>query len=298
MAKTWPDYMGTYKAIVLEWGVNKTRKAGLPQFMIRVTLTDYFDSKEGEWYDVSDNHWTMNAYLCLYGREGGAEGGEIVETLNHTQVCKVFDWDGCGFGSLIEPGKYDGKVIQVRIEENTGEGAKTPVQISWIDVEDTDPNSGLQKLDPAQIKTLEEEFAYLWKNKKPAPAAVSAKKPATKVEVKKVEPPTDTKEDKKKALLEKSKRLRKETVKSEPPPPKDKKKAEPLEDTPIPADYGKRQAWSDIIDLRDKNCTDGQQKAAWEAAVAEFAPNGDEDELDATGWWYVKESVLSDVGQF
>jgi len=332
MAKSWPDYMGTYKGIVLEWGIGKSSKKGLPQFNVRVFLTDYYDQKEGEWMDVSDNNWTINAYLVLYGREGGAENGEIAPTLNHQQVCSVFGWDGCGFEYLTTPGRFADKVIQVRIEENTVENAKTPCQISWIDTEDSDPNAGLRCLDSGQVKALETEFSHLWKGKK-APPAVSAKKPpatvpATKkappqtaaVKNKSVEPVTDdtpaddendpTQSDaaRKKAILEKGKRLRAKANEKSPEPPAKAKKNEPAkkadvvpdqaEEVTVPDDYGKKAAWNDIIDLRDQNCTDQQQKDAWDAAIAEVAPDGDEDKLDAAGWWKVKDQVVAEIGQF
>ena len=292
MVKSWPDYMGTYKAIVVEHGIKKTAKAGLPQFVIRVVLSEYYDPKQDEWFDVSDNNWVMNAYLTLYGREGGQEDSEIIETLNHQQVCKVFDWDGCGFEYLTTPEKFSGKVIQVRVAENTYEGAKAPVQIEWIDTEDADPNSGLQCLDSGQVKALEVEFAHLWKNKKAIPPAASAKK----VLLLKKQPPAETKEDRKKNLLEKSKRLRKEAMKA--PPKKKEPPAKKTEESPVPVNYSKKQAWSDIIELRAEECTDDQQKAAWDAAIAETAPDGDEDKLDAAGWWAVKEAVIADIGQF
>jgi hypothetical protein len=289
--------MGTYKGIVLSYGIGKTAKLGMPQFIVSVALTDYYDPKEGEWFDVSENHWSVNAYLALYGRKDSAEDGEIAETLNHQQVCKVFDWDGCGFEYLTTPGRFADKIIQIRISENTYENAKCPIQIDWIDTEDADPVAGLQVLDSGQVKALETEFAHLWKAKKKVAAASAPKKKAPEPEP---EPPAESKEDKKKALLEKSKRLRKEAATE--PPAKGKAKTDPPakegEESPVPKNYGKKQAWNDIIDLRAEECTDEQQKSAWDAAIAETAPDGDEDKLDAAGWWAVKEQVVGEIGQF
>ena len=311
MAKQWPDYMGTYKGMVLEYGLTKTQK-GLPQFVVKLFLTEYYDQKESQWYDVSDNNWSVAAYLCLYGRKDSKADGELVCTLNHTQVCKVFDWDGCGFTHLTTPGTFDGKVVQVRISENTYEGAKTPIQVDWIDTEGADPTNQLKTLDPTEVKKLEAEFASLFPKKvMKAASAPKAAAPTAKKTVKaaaKTEPPAApanpdpapaeeapaplTPEQKRQALLEKSKRLLAANKKAETPKPatpvKAPTKAQPEKaaetaktvEPAIPDGYYKRQAWTDVCDLKSADCTDDTLNAAWEAAVAETAEGGDEVNLD------------------
>jgi hypothetical protein len=312
MAKQWPDYMGVYKGLVVESTVGKSTK-GFPQFVIRVALTDYYDPKESKWFDVGDNGWTMNAYLCLYGRKPGVDpaatiqADDIEPNLNHQQVCKVFGWDGCGFGHLVNT-DFTGKIIQVRVEPNDYDGAKAPCQICWVDVEDADPNSGLKKIDAKGLKDLETEFASLWGNqggKKAATAAKPAAKKTAAPAAKKTEEEPPTKEDKKKTLQERSERLRKENAKAAAIPtlpPKKAKKA-PVEETSkeedaVPEGYDKKQAWCTCLELKSPHCTDEQLQASWEAAIAEIAPEGDEDNLDAAGWWAVKERVLADIGMF
>jgi hypothetical protein len=271
--------MGTYKAIVLEAVLQKTKTSGMPQFVTRVFLTEYYDKKEQQWFDVSDNNWSLNGYFCLYGRKDSQPNGEIVPTLNHTQVCKVFGWNGIGFSYLTQT-DFNGKTVQVRIAENTGENAKSPVQIAWIDTEDADPNQGLQKLDEKGVKDLEGEFASLWAGKAPkAPVASAPKaaKPAAKPPVApKTEtrppatpapepdtPPANDKDAKKKALLEKSKRLRKEAEKAPPAKPPASQPPSPAQDiVPVPSGYDKRQAWCDIVELKDEACSDDQLNAS------------------------------------
>ena len=238
MGKTYPDYMGTYKALVLDGALQE--KNGMPWFVVRVALSEYFDQKEGEWMDVSDNNWAMNAYFALYGRKGGEEGGEIVATLNHQQLCKVFGWDGCGLDYLAGT-DFSGKTVQVRVVENTYEKAKTPVTIEWIDVEDADPNSGLQKLDPAKVKELSAKFQHLWA-KKTKPVVTAAPKPAAKPAPTVADPPNDPEEimpdpaDKKQKMLEKSKRIReaaKPSAVKPKAPPVVKPKAPPAAAAPL-----------------------------------------------------------------
>jgi hypothetical protein len=340
--KAFPDYTGRYKGMVMEWGITKS-KAGLPQFTLRVYLTEYYDVKEKQWYDVGDNNWSMVTFMSLYGRKDSKPDGELITTLNHQQVCEVFSWDGCGFTYLTTPGTFEGKIIQVQIDANDPEyAAKNPVQITWIYPEDADPTGKLRTLEAKDVKELEAEFASMWMGKKavkavsaPATAAPKAAPKATpKATLKPAAKPTtpapaaapvpapeataaDDAAAKKAALLAKSKRLMATNKKAETPAPKvtakpPVKKAE-LKPTPelvaepeetaaetetsgIPDDYNKRQAWLDICDLKSPDCVDETLNAAWEAAIAEVAPDGDEDKLDAAGWFAVKDKVLAEVG--
>lgn len=298
---TKPDYVGTYKGLVLDTTLSKTKK-GFPQFNVKVLLTEYWDQKEQEWFDVSDNKWVMTGYFNLYYRDGAdenGEGGTVIETLNHRQICDVFGWDGRGFVYLVSTDFSDGMEVLVRTEEEEYNG-KTSMRVKWIDKADADPNGGLKGIDVNEAKELEKEFEHLWaSSKKPAKAA-SAKK-AKKSEPK-PEPESDedhsemTKEDRKKALLAKSKRLKDEANKQKEPPTKKSKDPEP--ETDVPDGYNKKRAWSDLIDIKDDDCDDETLKATWDAAIAEIADDGDEDNLDAEGWWAVKEQVAGEVGAF
>jgi len=298
----YPDRFGTFKATVLATALQKAKKSGMPQFVVRVSMSEYFDQKEGEWFDVSDNNWQMNTYMSLYGRKDSAEDGELVTTMNHQQVCKVFGWDGCGFTHLVA-NDFAGKIVQVRVEPNDPAYAeKNPVQITWIDTEDADPNQGLQKLAPEEVKKLEVQFAAMWKKVTPT---VSAPRAAPKP----VDPPNDPeailpvgKADKKAAMLAKSQRIKDAgktaAVKNAPvaAPPAKKAPVAKAEDTGAPKGYGKKEAWSDVVEMKHPDVTDEQVNASWEVAIAELAPDADEDNLDSNGWFAVKEATLNDVG--
>lgn len=312
MAKQYPDYMGSYKAVVVETGVGET-KSGYPQFIVKTLLTAYFDQKENEWFDVSDNGWSMTAYLNLIGRKGGAEDGEPVRTLNFAQVMSVFEWDGAGLGYL-QSTDFKGKEIQVRVAPNTGEGAKTPCQIAWIDIAGADPNNTLRSLDEDKVKALESKFSGLWESRKITPATAkkttkSAKKaPPTPPSAEPEHPTPKTDAERKAEILAKGKRLlAKNKAEAAPPAPTAKgKKAPPeppaeKEEAPaddIPPEYGKKDAWNDVIDCKAEECTDEQLMSAWKQAILDIAPDGDEDELDNAGWFAVKEQVLAEIGKF
>jgi hypothetical protein len=320
MAKNLPEYMGVYKAMILSNTVEATKKSKLPQLKLRVLLTEYYDETEGEWLDVSDDKLVMAAFLVLYDREDN-------ETLNHAQVCKVFDWDGCGFDVLC--GDLEGHELQVRVKENA-DNEKYPVEISWIDEIDADPQGGFKKLDADGINDLNSQFSHLFKKKKAgakkkvasakpsankATAAAKKKAAATAEETGEAEEEhVPTAAEKKAALLAKSRRLKKEQEKeraaneakedSGPPPAKKKKaaagakkKAAPADGDVMPDDFDKRAAWFTITENRDPECNDDQMKAEWDAAIEEIAPEGDEDLLDAEGWWKIKIAVLANIGK-
>lgn len=325
MAKNLPEFLGTYKAMVLGTIVEPSNKAKIPTMKIRVCLLEYYSEADDEWLSVEEEHWVMTAFLTLYSKEKEP-------SLNHQQVCKVFDWDGCGFAPLCDPA-LEGKTIQVRIKDSENE--KFPLEISWIDTEDADPKGGFKKLTADEIKALDSEFADFL-DKKPAKAATTKGKTATSAKSKlaaakakaaaakakvetpepedggeepeaEVEPePEMTPEQKKKALLAKSQRLRKkqesdrEAAASAGPPTKAPKKAkgrviEAGED--MPEDFNKKDAWYTVTALRDDACDDDMQAAEWQAAIEDIAPDGDEDNLDAEGWWAVKQRVLENIGK-
>lgn len=316
MAKGLPEFTGTYKAMILSNVVEPSNKAKIPTLKLQVYLLEFYDVKEDEWINVEEEHWTMAAYLTLFSKEGD-------ETLNHQQAVKVFDWDGCGFGALCSP-DIEGKFVQIRIKESANE--KFPMEISWIDTEDTDPKGGFKRATAEDIANLDKQFSHLLRSGKGS-KGVSAKSngPARGSKKTKTEEPAETDaeeqpaeteagsdmsaDDKKKALLAKSRRLRKEQEQerrnkangSGPPKKlaaKGKKntKGRVITGDEMPDDFGKKDAWYTITDLRDAACDDDLQATEWSAAIEDIAENGDEDKLDASGWWTVKNRVLANIG--
>lgn len=324
MAKNLPEFTGTYKAMVLSNTVEPSSKAKIPTLQLRVLLTEYYDEGEGEWIDVEAEHWTMTAFLVLYSKER-------TPSLNHQQVCSTFGWDGCGFDLLCGP-DLEGMTIQVRVKDSDSE--KYPVEISWINAENADPSGGFKKKTAEEIKELNTQFKdFLDKKpvkvasaKKSGKAAASTLKgkaaakakaeasteaePEASNDEQEVEAPEEPKAmtatEKKAALLAKSKRLRKQqedqrAKESEDAPPSKSKKSskgrviEAGED--MPDDFNKKDAWFTVTALRDEDCDDDMQTAEWQNAIEEIAPDADEDQLDAEGWWNVKKTVLANIGK-
>ena len=308
MANT-PDFTGVYKAVVTDHKLGKS-KGGYPQVIQKYALLEYFDQKDGEWLDVEDNKWSMVGYFCLVGMKDG----ERVKTLNHTQICDVYDWDGCGLAFVRDDQNFVGQVVQVRIDEDNYEHAKSPFCVGWINKEDADPNPGLRGVSDEEFDDLMGEFDDLFAEKTPKKKAAKAVKKTTKKTAKKTaakkppfepdeqldedeapeEPAEESPDDKKAKLAAKSARLKKakeeeaKAKKKAPAPPAEKKDS---------GEYGKKQAWGEIYDRRTEDAEDDQVLAAWKAAIEEESGGEGESALDEDGWHNVVESVLAEIGE-
>lgn len=314
------DRTGTFRGLVIEWGVSVTSQKKLPQFVIRARLTEYYDQQESEWFDYTDQEAEVSAYLCLYGANK-SKGGEIGPTLSLDQVKKVFGWDGASMAALAN-GDYSELQIQLRIGDNTYEEAKTPYQVDWIDEYDADPVRQLQKLSTTELKDLDKQFANLLTKK--SIKAVSAKKPsvplyAPVVEVPAVEAPEKpvTAAEKKKIMKEKSNRIKadaeatakaKAEAKAEMPEPPEAPETVPAEvpEAPAPAESTsctKNEAWCGILEMRDPTINDDTIKELWNFAIAEIAgpkavTKEGMKEVTNEQWHQIMEAVLKDCAKF
>jgi len=297
------DRTGTFRCRAQEWGVDARKKKGtdqeLPWFNVRVLLTEYYDPTERGWFDYTDQEAEITAYLCLYGAVK-KKGGAIGPTLSYDQVKKVFDWDGVSFAALAN-GNYSELDFQVRIGENTYEAAVFPYQVNWINEYDADPVNQLRKLDAAELKNLDKQFAKF--TKAPVKAATVAKPHPARVPADDKGPMSPAKKRKiLKEKYEKNKAAAKAEAKAAVPtapesvdPPE---APEPTEGT-----CNKQQAWEAIVELRDPTIDDGTIKELWNAAIEEVAgPKAvtKEGQKKITGkqWYRVKELVLKDCARF
>lgn len=277
------DRTGIFRCSPIETGVGKTSKKGWPVFNIQVKLLEYWDEDEGVWHPWEECEQEVRAFAVLFGEN--KKSGKTMATLTHTQVSKVFNWDGTDFSYLNDTDFSDLK-FQVRVEDNDPEYAnKNPYVVNWIDEYDAVPGNKIKKLDAAGVKALNQQFAMLLKatSKKAAPVKASA--------VPKV-PGTVTKKDRKQTDAAKTKT-----------PPKTPPAA--LAAPAAPAAPGlpegkctKQEAWTTIVDLKNDDCDDEQLNAAWHAAVAATAPKTDDKDVTPEQWFNIREAVLNDVGKF
>jgi len=309
------DRIGTFRCIPLEWGVSLTSQKNLPQFVVRVKLMEYYDQQEDTWFDYSEFDAEINTYLCLYGADK-KKNDKIGPTLSYDQVKKVFSWDGKSFATLSN-GDYSELQFQVRIGDNTWEGARSPYQVDWIDEYDVDPARQLRKLDAAELKDLDKQFAAL--NKEPVKAVTVPHPAKVPTDDKKTEKPVTTAEKKKimkarsnkiKAAAAAETKAKEETEINSTDMPGPPEAEDPLE---APADASakapaenacdKQQAWEAIVEMRDPTINDETIKELWNAAIEEIAgPEAitkvGQKKITDEQWYQVKEIVLKDCAKF
>ena len=315
------DRIGTFRCKLLEHGIDGKKKKGtdveLPWFNIRVLLTEFYDVKEGKWFDFSEWAAEITAFLCLYGAIK-KKGGEIGPTLSMDQVKKVFNWDGRSLVQLAN-GKYDDLEFQVRIKDNDYEEATYPYQVNWIDVYDAEPGTQLRKLDAAELKSLDKQFAALGaKNATPKAVATAAKAPhPARVPADDAAPPSPA--EKKRKLAEKSAKNLKATdkkkkaaadaiargdfttppVKGTPPPkPESKDAVVPPAPTAETA-CTMQEAWDVVKELKDPTIDDKVITKVWHDGIAEIVgPDAESENITNKQWFAVKELVLHSVAKF
>ena len=313
------DRIGTFRCKLLEHGIDGKKKKGtdteLPWFNVRVLLTEVYDVKEGKWFDYGEWNAEITAFLCLYGAIK-KKGGEIGPTLSMDQVKKVFNWDGRSLVQLAN-GKYDDLEFQVRIGENTYEEATYPYQVNWIDVYDAEPGMQLRKLDAADLKALDKQFATLSaKNATAKPVATAAKAPVHPARVPADDAAPDTPAEKKAKMAAKSAKnaaaakAKAKTATPEPetnsvgapstPPPKSESKdavvlPAPLQDTECTMQDG----WNKIVELRDPSISDKVIGEVWHSSIAEIAgPDVKSEDVTPEQWYQVTEKTLESVAKF
>lgn len=276
------DRTGTFRCCPVDTGVGVS-KNNFPQFIAQVRLLEYWDEDEKIWVPWEEYEQEITVYAILFGY--GKKSQKLEPTLNHTQVSKVLNWDGTDFVYLAETDFSDVK-FQVRIDENTYEGASSPYQVGWIDEYDAEPGRKIRKLDAEEVKDLNKQFALLLKKtgKKAAPAKAPAKKTATEA----------TKDTKKKTQTEAAKTK----VPTVPPKAAPKVPAAKPDPTMPTGKCTKQEAWETVVEMKDNSCDDKQLKAAWLAALASVAPDTEEENITDEQWFTIRDAVLDDVGKF
>jgi len=308
------DRTGTFKAVPTDWGISKSR-GGFPTFNVKARLVEFYDGESGEWVNWDQFGVDETVFLCLVGVDKKTKQQTL--TANHTQVMKVFGWDGESLVKLSE-GDYSELVFQVRYKDNDPEYAdKNPFTASWIDVEDADPVSGLQKLDAEDLNALNTDFSMLAKKagkgkkaaaKAPAKKTTKPKAPPKSQAAKNaaVNPPrepdveesvADNPEEKKQKLLEKSKKNladRKPTVAAPPP------RTSPPDATGIKGDKcSKQEAWGTIVELKNDDVSDETLGKVWNGAIDEIAGDGvDNKDVTPEQWFKIMHATLDQVGKF
>ena len=312
------DRTGTYRFNkVLEAGVGAKAddkgKTTNVSFNVRLLLSEYWDEQEGVWVDwtAGEEPVELSAYFYLFGTS--KKTGKKGPTINHTQVMKVFGWDGRSFQVLANDDYSETKGQVMNVENDPEYAERNPFQVAFLDVFDADPSSQLRKLDPVGLKKLDAEMAMLLQSTGAAPAVatVPAKKtskpkppvaaapvvepepevadPGVKEEPEPEATTPPTAEEKKAALKAKSERLLKAGAKVTTGPKPPKRPTAPVETPTAETEEAEGGGLT----------TDEQRNASWNVAISEIAGEAtpDEEVTDAQ-WRMIADKTLDEVGKF
>lgn len=276
------DRAATFRGKVVDHGVSITSKGEWPQFVCSLIGTEIWDEEEKIWVDWTDVDLNeITAYVVLYGSKG--------ETLSFNQVKKIFNWDGASFKALND-GDYSEVGIQFRVVKDTYLD-KTRLKVEWIDEYDAEPGRSVRKLNPDEMKQLDAKYAKFLKQgaSKKAPVKASGGKAG-------IVTAKDTKPTSPKGPVKK---------KESASPPEAKQTATEATAQPMPADpdlpVGKRtkdEAWTEVVDMRDKKTTDSMLAKSWQTAIKEIGGGKPTEQLTDEEWFLVKEKVLSETAVF
>lgn len=286
------DRAATFRGRIIDHGVSKS-SGGFMQWTVELLAMEIWDTDEQAWVD-----WT--AYADEYGDEIKSYnilfGGNKKPTLSCQQVKAITDWDGRSFAAL---GAMDltETLIQFRTEWNTFE-EKTRLQVDWIDVYDAVPGRSVKKLDAAELKELDAEFADMLKQsgktKAPTKASAKAGGAASGSVTKKGVSPTQ----KKGPVTKKSTKVTnpieapvEENTKAPPGPPSATKATENV----VSGSCTKDEAWGVVQDLKTKNFDDEQIANIWLGALKDVAPGVEQENITDEQWWVVRTKVLDKV---
>ena len=301
------DRIGTFRFDkVLEIGVSLTKNK-FPSFNIRVRLSEFFDEDEGKWVDWLPGDVEQTAYFTLFGKDKKTE--KIGPCLNHAQVMKVFNWEGKSF-QILSNDDYSKIKGQLRIGNNTYDGAKSSFQVDWMDVFDADPVRQLRKLEADELKGLDKDFAHLLQSTGKAATVASAPttkgKPASPPRGKKPAPPETeapepvlTPTEKKAAIKAKSDKNKAAAKSKKPGPPARKpRELEPQDSTDIDAEetggkeYTKQEAFEIIVEMQAEEVTDEIRTKAWIEAIEAIAGDVDDGNVTKQQWGQIVDAVL------
>ena len=168
------DRAGTFRGNPVDWGVTETKKNHLPQFVVKLAATEFYDEEKGEYIPWGEYEQEMTAYFVLFTDKSGAW-----EEIFHVKSMKdVFGWDGLSFESLAN-GNYGDLTVLFRVEENEFEGNIT-LQVQWIDQADSSPTRQLQKMDTKGLAAMTTKLGSALSATAVAPKPATAPKKATR----------------------------------------------------------------------------------------------------------------------
>lgn len=296
------DTAGVYRAEIAESAVNTTKKSGYPQFVARYTITEkYIEDPEGlahfelespGWVDWSAFDEEIVGYSILF--KADVNNDEVMEPgendlPSYESLQRALDWDGTSFATLASA---VGKKVLIRVDEDEFEG-KVSLRVNWVDHVDSPPRPELRGADKEELASLDKLLKVTRSKSKPAPAKpapASKPKPGDGGKPKSAPPAKQAKTEKVEEPAEEESladSIENEDVESEP--------ESDASGSGLPASCSQGEAWEFVCDHKGDN-DDGTVQDAWLSAVSEIVgEDGDEDDLDETGWASVLATVVKDL---
>ncbi len=270
------DRIGTFRGVVTDHAVSVTTN-GFPQLVASLQGLEYYDGDEKVWVDWSEQDENeIIAYLVLFG-------GKDKETLTCKQIKKVFGWSGKSFAELNDMDLSAIK-LQFRVKENTYEG-NTSMQVEWIDDHDATPGRSVRKLEKKELAELDAKYSNILKAASggPTPAKAPAEAPVVKKNPPKAPKIAATKTTKKAPTVTQATAAPEVPARADMPTGKRTKK----------------EAWGNVVDLKDKGVTDQQLSEAWCAACEKIAGKKTPDsEITPEQWFLIQEAVFNETAAF
>jgi len=266
----------------------------LPQWVADLKAAAFYDEASTTWIEInSEDAIDITNFAVLMGKKGQP-------LLSAKQLMKAVGWDGTSFESLDNM-DLSAVQIQGRVEDNDPEYAdKNPYQISWIDAADAVPGRKLQKLEAAEVKSLNAKFANGLRALAgaPKPKSVPAKlsipgKPTVLAPSVPDEPTPPVKlvpfgrlEGVKAAMRVKNEEKKQRGQEAESKAPKSAK-------VPVPETkkITMETAWESCCEGRSESITDEMLGNHWNDVIEEA---GGEDAVETKGLWAeVREAVVA-----
>lgn len=268
------SYTGTYRGSIIDHGVSLTT-GGFPQVSMVLHAKEYYNEEEKAWVSWTDREDTdITAYLVLAGKEQK----EIFHCRN---IEKAVGWDGASWKSLAELDLSEVEV-QFRIEENVYND-NTTLQVARIDHYDAEPGRSVRKLDAAELKALDGQFAPFFRKRKgeskPVKPVGRPVIPGKKPTVAPEGPPDENPE----------------TIDSDGPPAAPPKKSGKTQKPKNKKGITQGDAWAACKKAKDKSVSSSKLSEIWLQTVETLAPNGDEAQMTPELWLRVRDIVVEQV---
>lgn len=264
------DRTGTFRGVITDHAVSITTN-GFPQLVAQLQGLEFYDDDEKVWVDWSEQEEReITGYFVLFG-------GKDKETLTCKQIKKVTGWSGKSFTELNDMDMSEIK-LQFRVVEHTYND-NTSMQVEWIDEYDATPGRSVRKLERKELAELDAKF-------KPILTATSGG--ATPAKAPTVTKPAPKAPKGRKAL----------TAKKAVDAEKALLKAPARDDVPT-GKRTKKEAWDNVVDLKDKGITDQQLSEAWCAACEKIAGKKTPDsKITPEQWFLIQEAVYEATAAF